>query len=1315
MKKRLFFSSCLLLLSALIALGIGTAFAQDEGGDVPEANTPAITGYVKLEGSDTLTPVPLEPGRIEAPEFTGYTFQRAYVADENGSFLFTCDYLLTENDMIYWSYIGSDSGVSDEVASQLMDGQQIILEYEAIDQKYRVDIAVDDAACADNRVLSAPDYVSKTDEAFHIQLQTARGYRVQVTANGTELSGDSAGVYRIPLAGTDPGADAVSVQVTYTKVASYSVTATGAVTWHNASFQGQDADAPSVLGSSGTLTVGRFEGGADYTFTVTSAASRSSYEWRLNSFTVNGTRCHVPETYALGASAETTLPSGTQVRLELTAILGTSTATRQYQYTVTVSNAYEDIVINTGNFRGSAHHECMLYEAVGVQVQVLAKNGAWTGIAQGQSYAFVNSGGTRQPVQLRFRLLEDYTAPTVTVDDMPQAFTGPDEDGWYSFTVLHEGNALTQGTRQAKIVASPVEYRVQYASIDSAVTVDARYLPQDDSTYSSAAGKGTILIPNQFPRATSAHVFSGWAVLGTDLILQPGKTITLDELEAAGAAVTDGHFTFLAQWEEKQERTTVYYSLNYYTQNADGTYTLRERKVARGQVGQSITVVRASVLTRYQGEGYTLDPGRSVLSTTITDGTPASIDLYFNARSLTIRYAAGLGGTVSLPEETVSVLTPAAGSTARANDNWAFVGWYQGARKVSDEAAFTPEVQPLLAGGADSVTYTARFDQFPVITASDRTITVGDPFDPMAGVAATDREDGVLTGGVTCEGADAVDTSRIGTYTLIYSVTDSAGTTVRKTVTLTVQPKPTADYTVISYLETQPGVYTEHGRETGRGEVGAAAALNAADLPAYYGYRFDAGRSTQGLSTVILADGSGEIDLYYTARTVAVSYTAETGGSVSKTEERGSLLSAPGGSIAAPEDGWAFVGWYQGGVKVASSTQMLPTAADLLAQGEDSVAYTARFDRKPTITASDVTLIVGDAFDPLENVSADDAEDGDLTNLLTFTGTVDTSVPGTYHLTYQVTDTAGSTVVRRITVTVKPHPTADYAIVSYLADGNGGYTEQSRTTLHTEVGKAVSVSADALPAYRGYRFNAERSNLSTSVAEDGSSVIALYYDLRQVTIRYSARTGGGTDRAEETSDVLHPAAGAAALPGSDYKFIGWYEGDTLRSTDAHYTPDLDALLDRADADDFTFTARFDHIPAITAKDITLTVGDRFDPMDGVSADDPEDGDLTNLLTFTGTADTATPGTYSITYQVTDTAGSTVTRTITVTVLAPETPPTPDTPSNGDAGNSGGADNGAQHAPATGESDALPAYALLALAALLSLAALPLLRRRHSKR
>ena len=82
------------------------------------------------------------------------------------------------------------------------------------------------------------------------------------------------------------------------------------------------------------------------------------------------------------------------------------------------------------------------------------------------------------------------------------------------------------------------------------------------------------------------------------------------------------------------------------------------------------------------------------------------------------------------------------------------------------------------------------------------------------------------------------------------------------------------------------------------------------------------------------------------------------------------------------------------------------------------------------------------------------------------------------------------------------------------------------------------------------------------------------------------------------------------------------------------------------------------VPVITAEDKTLTVGDKFDAKDGVTASDKEDGNITDKIkVISDNVDTSKAGTYEVTYQVTDSQGASVTKTITVTVKEKAVSPT----------------------------------------------------------
>ncbi len=74
-------------------------------------------------------------------------------------------------------------------------------------------------------------------------------------------------------------------------------------------------------------------------------------------------------------------------------------------------------------------------------------------------------------------------------------------------------------------------------------------------------------------------------------------------------------------------------------------------------------------------------------------------------------------------------------------------------------------------------------------------------------------------------------------------------------------------------------------------------------------------------------------------------------------------------------------------------------------------------------------------------------------------------------------------------------------------------------------------------------------------------------------------------------------------------------------------------------------------PVISASDVSIYVGDSFDAKSLATANDKEEGDLTkNIKVISDNVNTNKAGTYSVTYEVTDSKGLTTTKTITVKVL-----------------------------------------------------------------
>lgn len=79
--------------------------------------------------------------------------------------------------------------------------------------------------------------------------------------------------------------------------------------------------------------------------------------------------------------------------------------------------------------------------------------------------------------------------------------------------------------------------------------------------------------------------------------------------------------------------------------------------------------------------------------------------------------------------------------------------------------------------------------------------------------------------------------------------------------------------------------------------------------------------------------------------------------------------------------------------------------------------------------------------------------------------------------------------------------------------------------------------------------------------------------------------------------------------------------------------------------------KINHIPKITAEDVSLKVGEKFDALARVQAKDVEDGDLTSEIKVQeSNVDTKRAGKYAVTYKVSDKDGATGYKTIKVTVI-----------------------------------------------------------------
>jgi hypothetical protein len=328
----------------------------------------------------------------------------------------------------------------------------------------------------------------------------------------------------------------------------------------------------------------------------------------------------------------------------------------------------------------------------------------------------------------------------------------------------------------------------------------------------------------------------------------------------------------------------------------------------------------------------------------------------------------------------------------------------------------------------------------------------------------------------------------------------------------------------------------------------------------------------------------------------------------------------------------------------------------------------------PTITligANPFNIIVGDTFtDP--GATATDTQDGNLTSKIIITGSVDSSIVGTYVLTYSVTDSGGlsASIIRTISVSPKVCTSncggetdsfdikiiASKIICNSESDlpnwGSGGPDVTSLTAnqfLNTHPNChlvpnwnfqwAGSTATDPGGSFVGeavgwntFGLTNQQGIASTTVSVSSTTP---YIWVREVLKNdYLPFTYPGDNNSNSAemycySDVLNydnfDKIISPFVSGGIYYCVAF---NVLNSVPPANTPPV--------------------ITLVGSSTVNLIVGQTFtDP--GATAADTQDGNLTSQIVVTGTVSTSTTGTYTLVYSVTDSGGLSASTTRTIII------------------------------------------------------------------
>ena len=523
--------------------------------------------------------------------------------------------------------------------------------------------------------------------------------------------------------------------------------------------------------------------------------------------------------------------------------------------------------------------------------------------------------------------------------------------------------------------------------------------------------------------------------------------------------------------------------------------------------------------------------------------------------------------------------------------NTGVVGSYQVTYDVSDtagNAAITVIRTVTVTAGADTTA--------PVIVLLGNNpleITLGNAYSEP-GYSAIDNVDGDITASVSVD-SSAVNTSTIGSYSVIYTVSDAAGNAATS-VTRTVN--------VVSATTTYIG---NPGLSVGAASVSTTLIITddiqIADLNVFidmpHAYPGDVSiilTSPAGTSVTIVDDPGKPASTWGCSNDdFLVTLDDEGAGNVEDTCTSSPAIS---GTLIPNNALSAFDGESTQGTWTLQLNDSY-TQADTGTLNSWSLIITAEPSAGEDITApvilllgnNPLALIVGSTYsDP--GFSATDNVDGDMTaNVLVDSSAVNTSVAGSYAVTYDVTDAAGNattTITRTVNVTAGTDTIAP--VITLLGDSPLDVPLGSN---YSDPGFSATDNVDG--------------DISGNVSVNSSAV---------------------DTSAAGSYLVTYSVTDAAGNPSTVTRWVNVTTG-----------PDITAPL----------------IALLGNNPLEIVLGGTFNEP-GYSAMDNVDGNITaSVLVNSSAINTSVTGSYSVTYSVTDAAGNAAITVIrTVNVMAVDT-------------------------------------------------------------
>lgn len=295
--------------------------------------------------------------------------------------------------------------------------------------------------------------------------------------------------------------------------------------------------------------------------------------------------------------------------------------------------------------------------------------------------------------------------------------------------------------------------------------------------------------------------------------------------------------------------------------------------------------------------------------------------------------------------------------------------------------------------------------------------------------------------------------------------------------------------------------------------------------------------------------------------------------------------------------------------------------------------------------------------------SAEDKEDGNLTNKVEFSGDVNTNKPGTYEVNASVSDSKGVTTKTtvKVVVTAKNNAPVINCVDTYtMSPGDKFDVEMLGATAHdkedgdlTNKINLTGTVKDEVGTYHVKLTVTDSKGVTTTKDVTVNVIKRNEAPVINVADTYTLTQGDKFD---------YSMLKATVTDDYDKDLSIQYKGDVNTNKPGEYRVSVYAT----DSQDMigqkwvTVIVKApvvqNEAPVLTASDVTLNQGEGFSIFSlNINAQDKEDGNITKQVHIvSNNVDTNKPGTYKVELSVTDSKGATATKTVTVTVKAKET-------------------------------------------------------------